>query len=75
MRALLQGAMNRATLMGANRSNAVAMGYCFDGAAVLEMARSRADLKGFGPSTGAEDAARPGLLNGQGRDPGHARDG
>ena len=47
MRALLQGAMDQATLMGANRSNAVAMGYCFGGAAVLEMARSGADLKGF----------------------------
>ena len=47
MRALLQGAMDQATLMGANRSNAVAMGYCFGGAAVLEMARSGADLKGL----------------------------
>jgi len=27
--------------------NAVAFGYCFGGAAVLEMARSGADLKGF----------------------------
>ena len=47
MRALLQGAMDQATLMSANRSNAVAMGYCFGGAAVFEMARSGADLKGF----------------------------
>ena len=32
---------------GADVNNAVAMGYCFGGAAVLELARSGADLKGF----------------------------
>jgi dienelactone hydrolase len=32
---------------GGNISNAVAMGYCFGGAAVLEFARSGTDLKGF----------------------------
>ena len=32
---------------GADTGTAVAMGYCFCGAAVLELARSGADLKGF----------------------------
>jgi dienelactone hydrolase len=32
---------------GANIENAIAFGYCFGGAAVLELARSGADLKGF----------------------------
>ncbi len=47
MRALLNGALKQAGLQGANTSNAVAMGYCFGGAAVLELARSGADMKGF----------------------------
>ena len=47
MRALLQGALKAAGSKGANVHNAVAMGYCFGGAAVLEFARSGADLKGF----------------------------
>ena len=47
MRALLYGAMNAARAQGADLDNAVAMGYCFGGAAVLELARSGADLKGF----------------------------
>ena len=47
MRALMNGALDQAAAMGGNRSNAVAMGYCFGGAAVLELARSGADLKGF----------------------------
>jgi len=47
MRALLRGAMNAAESQGANVDNAVAMGYCFGGAAVLEFARSGADLKAF----------------------------
>jgi len=47
MRALLQGALETAELKGANIVNAVAIGYCFGGAAVLELARSGADLKGF----------------------------
>jgi len=47
MRALLNGAINTAKANGANVSNAVAMGYCFGGAAVLELARSGADMKGF----------------------------
>lgn len=47
MRSLLQGALETAKSKGANAHNAVAMGYCFGGAAVLEFARSGADLKGF----------------------------
>ncbi len=47
MRALMKGALDTAKSKGANIENAVAMGYCFGGAAVLELARSGADLKGF----------------------------
>jgi dienelactone hydrolase len=47
MRALMQGALDAAKTKGANIDNAVAFGYCFGGAAVLEFARSGADLKGF----------------------------
>ena len=47
MRALMNGAIDEAVALGANRANAVGMGYCFGGAAVLELARSGADLKGF----------------------------
>ena len=46
MRQLLKGALKAASSQGANSDNAVAMGYCFGGAAVLELARSGADLKG-----------------------------
>jgi dienelactone hydrolase len=47
MRALLTGALKTAQSQGTNTGNAVAMGYCFGGAAVLEFARSGADMKGF----------------------------
>ncbi|MEO0443011.1 MAG: dienelactone hydrolase family protein [Pseudomonadota bacterium] len=47
MRALLNGAMNLAKAKGANLDRAVAVGYCFGGAAVLELARSGAEMKGF----------------------------
>lgn len=47
MRALMTGALKVAQERGADIRNAVAMGYCFGGAAVLEWARSGADLKGF----------------------------
>ncbi|MFU8856157.1 MAG: dienelactone hydrolase family protein [Deferrisomatales bacterium] len=47
MRALMDGALQAAAREGANVGNAVAAGYCFGGAAVLELARSGADLKGF----------------------------
>ena len=47
MRRLLSGALDEAKASGANVNNAVAMGYCFGGAAVLELARSGADMQGF----------------------------
>lgn len=47
MRALMQGALDAAKSNGADVGNAVVAGYCFGGAAVLEFARSGADLKGF----------------------------
>ena len=47
MRALMKGALDTAKNKGANIENAVTFGYCFGGAAVLELARSGADLKGF----------------------------
>jgi len=47
MRTLLYGALEAAQSQGANINNAVAIGYCFGGAAILEMARAGADLKGF----------------------------
>lgn len=47
MRALVAGALEKAKSMGADTANAVVMGYCFGGAAVLEYARSGADMKGF----------------------------
>ncbi len=47
MRTLIQAALDTAKSKGANVHNAVAMGYCFGGATVLEFARSGADLKGF----------------------------
>ncbi|UCE51028.1 MAG: dienelactone hydrolase family protein [Desulfobacterales bacterium] len=47
MRALMKGALDAARDKGARIDNAVAVGYCFGGAAVLELARSGANLKGF----------------------------
>jgi dienelactone hydrolase len=47
LRALLQGALDTAKAQGGDVSNAVSMGYCFGGAAVLEQVRSGANLKGF----------------------------
>jgi len=47
MRSLLNAALEAAKAQDADSANAVAMGYCFGGAAVLELARSGADLKGF----------------------------
>ena len=46
MRALMRGALATARERGAEGA-AVAMGYCFGGAAVLELARSGDDLRGF----------------------------
>jgi dienelactone hydrolase len=47
MRALLQGALAAAEAQGAPLDRTVAMGYCFGGAVVLELARSGAPLQGF----------------------------
>ncbi|WP_372739809.1 dienelactone hydrolase family protein [Neptunomonas sp.] len=47
MNSLMNGALDVAKEQGANTGNTVVMGYCFGGAAVLEMARSGADVKGF----------------------------
>jgi dienelactone hydrolase len=47
MRALIQGALETAQSKHSIAPYAVAMGYCFGGAAVLEFARSGADLQGF----------------------------
>ncbi len=47
MRELLAAALATARENGIKNPQAVAVGYCFGGAAVLEMARSGADLKGF----------------------------
>lgn len=47
MRRLMLGAVDAARSQGANVDNAMVMGYCFGGAAVLELARSGADFKGF----------------------------
>jgi len=52
MRAILNGALEAAKAKGANVGNAVATGYCFGGAVVLEWARSGADIKGFVPFHG-----------------------
>lgn len=47
MRAIMQGALAAAREEGADTDNTVAAGYCFGGAAVLELARSGAGLRGF----------------------------
>ncbi|MFC3150579.1 dienelactone hydrolase family protein [Litoribrevibacter euphylliae] len=47
MRRLLRAALKQAQSLGGNTNNAVAMGYCFGGAAVLEWARTGDALKGF----------------------------
>jgi dienelactone hydrolase len=47
LRALMVGGLDTAAANGADTGNAVAMGYCFGGAAVLELARAGIDLKGF----------------------------
>jgi len=47
MRRLMQGALQTAQQQGGNLNNTVVMGYCFGGAAALELARSGAALKGF----------------------------
>lgn len=47
MRALMTGALKTARDLGAATGSTLAMGYCFGGAAALELARSGADMKGF----------------------------
>lgn len=47
MRTLLQAALDEAKELGLNTKNAIGMGYCFGGAAVLEWARSGTPLKAF----------------------------
>ncbi|MGF1873872.1 dienelactone hydrolase family protein [Photobacterium frigidiphilum] len=47
MLGLLDGALEKAASLGAKADNTVAMGYCFGGAAVLEMARSGAGMKAY----------------------------
>jgi dienelactone hydrolase len=47
MRARLNGALDAARAQAGDTTHVVAMGYCFGGTAVLELARSGADLGGF----------------------------
>lgn len=47
MRARMNGAIAKAQALGAWVDNGVVMGYCFGGAAVLELARSGVDMKLF----------------------------
>lgn len=47
MRALIQAAKLKAAELGANTDKSVLMGYCFGGAAVLEMARAGAGFQGY----------------------------
>lgn len=47
MRAIMSAGLAKAKELGGNTDQAIAVGYCFGGAAILEMARSGKDLKGF----------------------------
>ena len=47
LRDLLQGGLEAAGRQGGNLANSVVIGYCFGGAAVLELARSGVELRGF----------------------------
>jgi len=47
MRDLINGGIDKARQLGATTDNAVMMGYCLGGTAVLEMARSGSPMKGF----------------------------
>lgn len=47
MRKLIHAATEEAGKLGADTDNAVIIGYCFGGAAALEMARSGAEMQGF----------------------------
>ena len=52
MRNILYAGLEAAKSQGANTNNALGMGYCFGGAAILEFARSGANLKAFAPFHG-----------------------
>jgi dienelactone hydrolase len=52
MRKRLNAGLKEAKKLGANVSNALGMGYCFGGSAILEMARSGVNLKAFVPFHG-----------------------
>eukprot|EP01155_Anaeramoeba_flamelloides_P002847 Anaeramoba_flamelloidesa10597_47.p1 GENE.a10597_47~~a10597_47.p1 ORF type:complete len:244 (+),score=23.49 a10597_47:169-900(+) len=52
MRKLLYAALEAAKKQNANIKNALGMGYCFGGTAILEFARSGASLKAFAPFHG-----------------------
>lgn len=47
MRSLLSAAVDKAKSLSGGASKIVAIGYCFGGAAVLEMARAGMDMQGF----------------------------
>lgn len=47
MRNIMNAALKAAIKEGANTKDIFAMGYCFGGAAALELARSGADIKGY----------------------------
>lgn len=61
MRKLLYAGLEQAQQKKANTNNAIGMGYCFGGTAILEFARSGAKLKSFMPFHG-------GLQTPQGQD-------
>ena len=52
MKKLLYEGLNVAKTQGGNTANALGMGYCFGGTAILEFARSGANLKSFIPFHG-----------------------
>lgn len=52
MRKLLYAGLKEAKKQGANTDNSLGMGYCFGGAAILELARSGANMKAFVPFHG-----------------------
>lgn len=58
MKTLLLAGFDEAKKEGLNVDNAVGIGYCFGGAAILEMARSGANLKKFIPFHGGLDTPK-----------------
>ena len=47
MRALMKASISHAASLGGQSQNAIALGYCFGGAVVLEMARAGIPMKSF----------------------------